>query len=139
MQQHFPHRLRMEIAEHGFQRETVFFAERDDQTVVGGCSLEFEIKGDTEALAQGQSPGLVDAPTEGGVNDKLHSAAFVEKPFSHDGGLRGDRSENGAAAQHVLDSLLGATRVQAAFLCKPVKGRPLCIDCPLCDLPAYVG
>src|SRR4026208_2631716 len=99
MQQHFPHRLRMQIAEHGFQRETVFCAERDDQTVVSGRSLEFEIKGDTEALAQGQSPGLVDAPTEGGVNDKLHSTAFIEKPFSYDGGLRGNRSENGEAAE----------------------------------------
>jgi hypothetical protein len=53
------------------------------------------------------------------VNDELHAAALIEKPFGDDGSLFGHRAENSLPAQDVFDSLLGASRVQAAFLAKP--------------------
>ena len=66
------------------QRKAVLFGESDVQAVVGGGRLQFEIESAAEALAQRQSPGLVDAAAERGMNDELHASAFVEKAFGND-------------------------------------------------------
>ena len=70
------------------ERKTVLFAERNVEAVVGGGGLQFKIEGAAEALAQRESPGLVDARAEGSVNDQLHAAAFVEEALGDHGVLR---------------------------------------------------
>ena len=76
-----------------------------------------------EALAQRQSPGLVDASAEGRVNDELHAAAFVEEALGDDRLLRRHGAQHGAALQDVFDRLLGAGIVQAALVLEPTHGR----------------
>ena len=84
--------------------------------------MQLEIERAAEALAQRQAPGLVDARAKGSVNDELHAAAFVEKALGDDGGLRRNRSEQGAARDDVFDGLLGAGLIEAAFEFEPVHG-----------------
>ena len=57
----------------------MLLGERNVQPIVGGRRLQFEIEAAAKALAQRQSPGLVDASAKGGVDDELHSATLVEK------------------------------------------------------------
>ncbi len=77
--------------------EAVLFGERDVDAVVGGGGLEFEVEAAAEALAESESPRFVDAGSEGGVNNELHAAAFVEEALGDDGALRGDGAEDSAA------------------------------------------
>src|SRR5919108_2774505 len=90
------------------QRKTVLFAQRDIQPIVRRRCLQLEIERSAEALAERPAPGLVDARAEWGVDDELHSAAFVKKAFGDDRGLCGNSSEYGAAGDDVFHRLLGA-------------------------------
>ncbi len=73
------HRLRPQELEDDLERERMLLGERNDDAVVGGRGLQFEIEGAAEALAQRQSPGAVDAGAEGGVENELHAAGLVEE------------------------------------------------------------
>ena len=90
------------------QGKAVLLGERDVETVVSGGGLQFKVEAATEALAQGESPGLVDTAAEGCVQDELHAAAFVEEAFGDDAGESWNRAENGAAGNDVRDHLHGA-------------------------------
>ena len=57
--------FRLEEVEDIGEGEAVLFGERDVDAVVGGRGLELEVEAAAEALAQGQSPGAVDARSEG--------------------------------------------------------------------------
>ena len=67
------------------QREAVLLGERDVDAVVGCGGLQFEVERAAEALAEREAPGFVDAAAEGGVDDELHAAAFVEEALGDDG------------------------------------------------------
>ena len=77
--------------------EAVLFGRGDADAVVGGGGLQLEVEAAAEALAQGQSPGAVDARSEGRMDDELHAAAFVKEALGDDGTLGGNRAEDGAA------------------------------------------
>src|SRR5690242_11786644 len=111
----------MQVAEHGLQREAMFLAKRDDQAVIGGCCLQLEIERDTEALAQGQSPGLIDSSAKGRMDDELHAATLVEKALGDDGLLRRHSSQDRSPTQYILDGLLGTSLVEAALLLEKVE------------------
>ena len=64
--------------------EAVLLGEGDVDAIVGGGGLQFEVEAAAEALAQGESPGAVDAGAEGSVDDELHAAAFVEEALGDD-------------------------------------------------------
>src|SRR6266403_2847196 len=91
----------MEKMEDGGEREAMLFAERDIQAVVGGRSLQLEIEGTAEALAQGEAPSFVDARAERSRDHELHAAAFVEEALGEDGRLRGNCSQRRAAGHDV--------------------------------------
>ena len=94
------------------EREAVLLGEGDVDAVVGGGGLELEVEAAAEALAQGEAPGFVEASAEGGVEDELHAAAFVEEALGDDGGFGGDGAEDGAAGDDVGDELVGAAESQ---------------------------
>src|SRR5258706_10969901 len=110
----------MEKMEDVSEREAMLFAERDIQAVVGGRSLQLEIEGTAEALAQGEAPSFVDARAERSMDHELHAAAFVEEALGDDGRLRGNCSQQRAAGHDVFHGLLGARIVEAAFDFEPV-------------------
>ena len=115
MRQHMLHGLRLEEFEYQFQRESMLFGERDVDAVVGSGRLQFEIEGAAEALAQSESPGPIDARSEGCMDHKLHSAGLVEESL-RDYGLLGWQSvERSHSGLHISDGLLRAGFVQAAL------------------------
>ena len=99
--------------------EAMLLGERDVDAVVGGGGLQLEVEAAAEALAQREAPGLVDAAAEGGVEDELHAAAFVEEALGDDGGLGWDGAEDGAAGDDVGDELLGTAGAEAAVFHQP--------------------
>ena len=52
-------------AEHVREGKAVLFGKRNVDAIVGGGGLQFEVEAPAEALAQGQSPGAIDARAEG--------------------------------------------------------------------------
>src|SRR5208282_2098009 len=109
------HGLRSQKVKNIGQRKTVLLGQRDVQSVIGGRRLQFEVKSAAEALAQSQSPGLVDAPAKRGVDDQLHPATFVEESFGNDRRLCRHIAQDGAPFERVLNQLLGAGQVESAF------------------------
>ncbi len=92
------------------------------RSVVGSRGLQLKVETAAEALAERQSPGFVDAPAEGSVDDKLHPATFIEEAFGDDRVLRRDVTQHRASLQNVLDGLLGAGIVQSTFRLQPCDG-----------------
>ena len=101
------------------ERKTVLLRQRNVQAIVGGRSLELKIEAAAETLAQGQSPGLVDAGAERSVDDQLHAAAFIEETLGNDGALGKNITQHGAAFEDVLNGLLDGGLLEAGFLLKP--------------------
>ena len=81
--------------------EAVLFGERDVDAVVGGGGLQLEVEAAAEAFAQGEAERFVDATAERGVDDELHTAAFVEETFGDDGGFARDGAEDGSTGDDV--------------------------------------
>src|SRR6266568_1288239 len=102
------------------ERKTVLFTEGDIQPIVGGSSLQLEIKRAAEALAQRKPPGFVDSRAEGSVNNQLHAPTLVEEAFCNDCGLCGNGSQHGAPGDDVFDGLLGARLIEATLECEPI-------------------
>src|ERR1041385_678524 len=114
--------MAVQEAEYCFQRKTVLLSERDHDPIVGRRSLQFKIKGQTEPLPQGEAPSTVDPASEWRMQDQLHPAAFIEKPFCNDRLLRRHDSKHRLARQHILDRLLRAPRIQATIVLEPAHG-----------------
>ena len=74
LHQNVAHCRRMQISEHVGERERVLFAERQQQRILRGGSLQLEVELTAEALPQRQCPGLVDAAAERRVQHQLHAA-----------------------------------------------------------------
>lgn len=105
-----------------FEGEGMPVAERDDDAVVGGGGLQFEVEGAAEALAEGEAPGAIDTGSEGSVQDKLHAAGFVEEALGDDGIPRGQGSESGGGRLEVGDGLARAGFVEGAFGHEELRG-----------------
>ena len=103
--QNWRHGLGMQKLKNIGQRETVLLGERDVQAIVGGGGLQFEIEAAAEALAQRQSPSLVDPSAKGRVDDQLHPAAFIKKTFGNDRRLRGHVAQHGASFERCTGSI----------------------------------
>ena len=110
---------RMQVARHLDQRKTVAGRQRQDDRVLGGGGLQFEVEGAAEALAQGQAPGLVDAAAEGRVDDQLGAAGFVEEALHDDALARRQGAERVARAGQVVDRLLRSDRIDADLFYQP--------------------
>ncbi len=80
-------------------------AERQNNGVVCGGALQFEIKRAAKAFAQGQTPGAVEARAEAGVDDELHAAGFVKETFHDDGFLRRQGAERAVGIIKVSSQL----------------------------------
>ena len=87
--------------------EAVVGAERQDDGVVVGRRLELEVEAATEALAQGQAEGPVDAPAVGAVDHELLAAGVVEEALEHDVRVGGDGAEGGLGGGDIEHGLLG--------------------------------
>src|ERR1700704_3806255 len=102
--------------------KTVLLSQSDVDAVVGRRCLQFEVKSPAEAFPQRQSPGLVDAASEGRVDHQLHPAAFVKETLRDDRGLGRHVAQYSPPFQHILDQLLCARRIETALLPQPTYG-----------------
>ena len=106
--QDFLHRLHLQVMKYVAERKAVLLGQRDVQAIVGRSRLQLEVERAAEALAQRQSPGLVDASAERRMQDELHAAAFIEEALGDDGLLRRHFAQHRPPLHDVLDQLLGA-------------------------------
>ena len=74
----------MQIASGFGQWEAVRGGQRQDDVVFGGRGLQLEVELAAKALAQCQTPGAIDAPAIGRMDDELHAADRVEEALEHD-------------------------------------------------------
>ena len=96
----------MQVTRHVGELEAVRRRERQHDRVLGGRRLQLEVEGAAEAFAQREPPGAVDAAAEGGVNDELHAAGFVEEALEDESLLGRERAERGAPRGEIVDELL---------------------------------
>ena len=87
------------------QRKAVLLGERDVDAVIGCRGLQFKVEAAAEALAQRESPGLVQPSAERCMQDELLAAALVEEAFGDDRGLGRHGAQHGAPADNVGDQL----------------------------------
>ena len=59
----------------------MLFAQGQHKPVIRCRRLQFEVERAAKTFAQRESPGARDAGTERGVQNELHPAGFIEKPF----------------------------------------------------------
>ena len=97
LHEHVARGRRVQIAEDVGQRKRVLRSERQQQPVFGGRRLQLEVELAAEALAQRQSPRLVDAAAERRVQHQLHPAGLVEEALEDERVLRRQRAERVAA------------------------------------------
>ncbi len=119
LHQQLQRRRRMQSARDLFQREAVPGRQRQHDRVLGGRRLQFEIEDAADALAQGRTPGAIDAAAVHAVDHQLGAAAGVEEALQHDASLRGQRAQRSACAVQIVQQLLHSGGVQRQFRVQP--------------------
>ncbi len=74
LDQHLLGAAAVEVAPHLVESKAVAGRQRQHDGIFTGCRLQLDIEGTAEPLAQGQTPGAVDAATERRMNDQLRAA-----------------------------------------------------------------
>lgn len=103
-------------ADHGkdaLERKAVLLAEREDDSVVGGCGLELEVEGSAKALAERETERSVHAPAKRGMEDELHAPGLIEKALGDDRVEGRHGAERGQGGADVVKDLGGSSRVDA--------------------------
>jgi hypothetical protein len=129
LREHFFDSRRPQEFEHDFERERVLLAQRDEDAVVGGGGLQFEIEAAAEALAQREAPGAIDARSERRVDHQLHAAAFVEEAFGHHAGIGGHRAERALAGRTYAMPARRPSAIEPAFVGNRAAGGDLRAQC----------
>ena len=84
--------------------------------------MQLEIERPAKTFAKRETPGFVDAATEGRVDDQLHAAAFIEETLGDNGCLGGNRAEQSSSGHYVFYDLLGAGIIEPALDFQPIYG-----------------
>ena len=93
----------MQIARGLRELEAMRVGQRQHDVIFGRCGLQFEVERSAEPLAQGQTPGAIDAAAEGRMNDQLHAAGLVEESLENDRIKRGQAAERRAARRSGIE------------------------------------
>ena len=110
LDQDVAHAGRMQIAEDIGERERMLRSQRQQQRIIGCCSLELEVELTAETFAQRQRPRAVDAAAKRRVQHELHAARFVEEALEHERLLGGHHAKRRPARCHVVADLFGGRR-----------------------------
>ena len=120
--EYFARAVRMQIARDLGKLEAVRRGEREDDAVLGRRRLQLEIELATEALAQREPPGAIDATAIRRMHDELHATGLVEEALEHDGVVRGQATECGTGGGEIGDDLHGRCFIQADRVGEPGQG-----------------
>src|SRR5882762_6985517 len=96
-------------------------AQRNDNRVISGRGLELEIERSTKTFSQRQAPGAIDSVAEWRMQDKLHSARFIEEPLHHQSLLGRNCAKRAISVPEIIGDLLRSFGGQLDF-----TGEPLC-------------
>ncbi len=108
-----------EVLEDVTQRKTVLLGERYVDAVIRCRCLQLEVETTAEALAQRQSPRLVQAATEGCMQDELLPSALIEEALGDDRLLGGHSAQYAAAGDDVGDQLQRRGLAHIALAAEP--------------------
>ena len=106
LHQDLAHGVRMEVLPHILHGEAVRAAKGEDDGILGGGGLQFEVEGLAEALAQCQPKGADHAPAEGRVDHQLHAAGFIEETLGDDTFAGGHRTQSDPRSGEVFHGLV---------------------------------
>lgn len=113
-------------------------AKRQDDPVVRGCGLKFEIKGHAEPFSERQSPGPVDAGTQRGMQNQLHPPGLVEEALGYNEFAGRHGTEDGLCLANVRDHLFCCGFGDAGLTDQPADSSGNIID-TFCEMSPYVG
>src|SRR5580704_13805088 len=109
----------MQVTRDLAELEAVRGGERQHDGVLGRRGLQLKVERAAEALAQRKSPSAVDAAAEGGVDDELHAAGFIEEALENDAALCRQGAEGGARCGEIVDELRGGGSRDAGLRHEP--------------------
>ncbi len=101
------------------EREALRRPDRENDRVVGRGGLELEVEADAKSLPEREPESAVHPRAEGGVDDELHSARFVEEPLEDDVVHRRDEAERVALRADVARDLIGPGGGERALAGEP--------------------
>jgi hypothetical protein len=84
LQQHVTRSGVLQPVLHFLQREDLAGAKRQHDALFQGAGLQLDVELAAHALAQGQSPGFVDAGAVGRVDHQVGVSHFVDETFEHE-------------------------------------------------------
>src|SRR4051812_34109835 len=87
------------------ERKAVCWSKGENDRVLGGGSLEFEVELTAETFAQRESPGTIQTAAKRRVQDQLHTAAVVKEPLQHEILLRRHHAQNNLRSCEILNNL----------------------------------
>src|SRR5581483_436171 len=87
--------------------------------VLGGSCLDKKIEAAAKALAESESPGLVDPASERSMDNQLHPTTLIEEALSDYGFCGGHGAEHRSSLQDVLDDLLRSGIVESGLFFEP--------------------
>src|ERR1051325_3617941 len=94
LRQHVANRFGIQIIENRLERETMRWPKRKHDRIFGRGSLQLKIKAATKALAQGESPGSIQATAERRVNYDMCAAVLIKESLDDDLLLSGHHAES---------------------------------------------
>src|SRR6516162_2971329 len=109
----------MKIARNIAKLEAMSRGQRQNDIVLSGCRLKFEVELATEALTQRQAPGPIDAAAVGRMDHELHSAGFIEEALEDEGILLRQATQRAIRGSQILDQLLGRRAGKSKILHQP--------------------
>src|SRR5262245_33654323 len=109
----------MKIARDVAKFEAVSRSQRQDDVVLSGCRLKFEVELAAEALAQCQAPGPIDPAAIRRVDHELHSAGFIKKALKNEGILLRQAAQSAMRGSQILDQLLGSRTSKSKIVYQP--------------------
>src|SRR5262245_3171574 len=109
----------MEIARDVAKLEAVSRSQRQNDVVLSGCRLKFEVELAAEALAQRQAPGPIDTAAIRRMDHELHSAGLIEEALEDEGVLLRQAAESAMRGPQILDQLLGSRAGKSKILHQP--------------------
>src|SRR5262249_57275844 len=122
------------------QREAVLGAQRQQDGVVTGRSLQLEVEGNAESLAEGEPESAVQPDPKGRVPQELHPAGVVKEPLEDDSSSGGKDSKRAQACTEVADDGVRCGPVDPALRLEPDPSTvPVIAFQPLADLSPKSG
>src|SRR5262245_48798549 len=119
----------MEIARDVAKLETVSRSQRQNDVILSGRRLKFEVELAAEALAQCQAPGAIDTAAIRRVDYELHSARLIKEALENDGILLRQAAQSAIRGSQILDQLLTSRSGKSKILHQPSqRAFPLRIE-----------